>query len=45
MNDNKKLPKFVKTYVNFGKQIKKILKEFSKEVKTKKFPSKKYTYH
>ena len=45
MNDNKKLPKFVKTYANFGKQIKKILKEFSKEVKTKKFPSKKYTYH
>ena len=44
INDQKKLPRFVKTYINFGKETKKILKKFSKEVKSKKFPSRKYTY-
>ena len=41
---NNNLPKFVKTYINFGKQAKKVIKKFSQEVKNKKFPNKKYTY-
>ena len=41
---NNDLPKFVKTYINFGKQAKKVIKKFSQEVKNKKFPNKKYTY-
>ena len=44
--DNKqKLPKFVKKYMNFEQLAKKAVKNFSKDVKSKKFPNKKYTYN
>tara|TARA_B100001057_G_scaffold501150_1_gene621111 strand:- start:4186 stop:4974 length:789 start_codon:yes stop_codon:yes gene_type:complete len=37
-------PKFVKKYMNFEKQARKAIGRFSKEVKLRKFPSKKYSY-
>ncbi len=44
INDSQKLPKFVKKYMNFDQQAKKAIGKFSKEVKLRKFPNKKYTY-
>ncbi len=41
---NQNLPKFVKNYIDFGKQARNIVKWFNKDVKEKKYPSKKYTY-
>ena len=40
---NKK-PKFIKTYTNIKQNIISAVKRFNKEVKNKKFPSKKYSY-
>ena len=37
-------PKFVKTYTNIERNIISAVKNFTKEVKNKKFPSKKYSY-
>ena len=38
------LPKFVKKYSNLQKEINKSAELFSKEVRSAKFPSKKYSY-
>ncbi len=38
-------PKFVKNYMNFGKDAKKAIKKFNKEIKAGKYPNKKYTYY
>ncbi|MDA9748779.1 3-methyl-2-oxobutanoate hydroxymethyltransferase [Pelagibacteraceae bacterium] len=38
------LPRFVKNYMNFSKLAKEAIKSFNKEVKNKKFPTKKYSY-
>ncbi len=38
-------PRFVKRYMNFDKQAKTAVKKFTKDVKRKKFPSKKNSYH
>ena len=40
-----KLPKFVKNYMNFEMLAKKAVKDFTKDVKRKKFPNKKFTYN
>ena len=37
-------PKFIKTYTNIEKNISDAVKNFIKDVKSKKFPSKKYSY-
>ncbi len=37
-------PKFIKTYTNIEKNIISAVKNFTKEVKNKKFPSKRYSY-
>ena len=37
-------PKFIKTYTNIEKNIINAVKNFTKEVKNKKFPSKKHSY-
>ena len=44
IDDNIKMPKFVKNYLNFAKIAKKAVKNFDKEVKMTKFPSNKYSY-
>jgi len=44
LNSKNKKPKFVKKYTNIEKIILEAVKNFSKEVKNKKFPSKKYSY-
>ena len=44
INNNQKYPKFVKNYMNFENLAKKVIKNFSVDVKTKKFPSKKNSY-
>ena len=44
MDANQYMPRFVKNYLNFNNLAKKAVKRFSKEVKLKKFPNKKYTY-
>ena len=41
----KKKPKFVKKFLDFEKLLKNAVKKFSQEVREKKFPSKKYSYH
>ena len=43
-NSKQKKPKFVKKYINVEKIIAKAVNKFVKEVKLKKFPSKKYSY-
>jgi len=45
IDNQKHSPKFLKKYFNFNKLAKKAIKKFSKEVKEKKFPSKKYSYN
>ena len=45
LDTKQKLPKFVKKYMNFEQLAKKAVKNFSKDVKNKKFPNKKYTYN
>ena len=37
-------PKFVKKYSNLGSIIDESVKQFSKDVKSRKFPTKKYSY-
>ena len=44
LDAKKQKPKFVKKYANIEKIINYAVKKFSKEVKSKKFPSKKNTY-
>ena len=44
LDSNNKKPKFIKSYINLEKKIIKAINNFSKEVKNKKFPSKKYSY-
>ena len=44
IDDNQHSPKFVKKYMNFALEAKKVTKKFNKDVKEGKFPSKKYTY-
>ena len=44
IDDNIKVPRFVKNYLNFAKIAKKAVKNFDKEVKMSKFPSNKYSY-
>ncbi len=44
LNSTSKKPKFIKSYINLEKNIIKAVNNFSKEVKSKKFPSKKYSY-
>ena len=44
MDKNDHKPKFVKKYMNFENLAKLAIKNFSSDVKQKKFPSKKYTY-
>jgi 3-methyl-2-oxobutanoate hydroxymethyltransferase len=44
LGSNKKKPKFIKTYTNIENNIIKAVNNFVKEVKRKKFPSKKYSY-
>ncbi len=44
LDSNIKKPKFIKNYINIKKNIIKAVNSFDKEVKNKKFPSKKYTY-
>ncbi len=44
LNSNTNKPKFIKTYTNIEKNIIRAVKNFTKEVKNKKFPSKKQSY-
>ena len=44
IDNGQSAPKFVKKYMNFEKQAKKAVRKFSEEVKSKKFPNKKFTY-
>ncbi len=44
LNTNIKKPKFIKSYTNIEKNIIKAVNSYTKEVKNKKFPSKKYSY-
>ena len=44
LDSNNNKPKFIKTYVNIEKNIISAVKNFTKDVKNKKFPSKKYSY-
>ncbi len=44
LNSTSKKPKFIKNYGNLEKYIIKAVKNFTQEVKNKKFPSKKYSY-
>ena len=37
-------PKFIKTYTHIEENITNAVKNFTKDVKNKKFPSKKYSY-
>ena len=43
-NSKIKKPKFIKNYTNIEKNINKAIKNFVKDVKSKNFPSKKYSY-
>tara|TARA_B100000963_G_scaffold352323_1_gene365331 strand:- start:630 stop:1415 length:786 start_codon:yes stop_codon:yes gene_type:complete len=45
LNINNKKPKFVKNFLNFNKIAIKAIKKYNREVKFKKFPSKKFTYN
>ena len=40
----KKVPKFVKKYSNLRSYIKKAVKQYSKDIRNKKFPTKKNIY-
>ena len=44
LDSNNFKPKFIKTYININKDIINAVKNFTEEVKNKKFPSKKYSY-
>ena len=44
LNSSSDKPKFMKIYVNIEKNIIKAVKNFTQDVKNKKFPSKKYSY-
>ena len=41
---NSRKPKFIKTYTNLEKNITKAVNDFVIDVRTKKFPTKKYSY-
>jgi len=44
LNTSNHKPKFIKTYINIEKKISNAVKNFTKDVRNKKFPSKKYSY-
>ena len=44
LNSSKHKPKFIKTYTHIEENIINAVKNFTKDVKSKKFPSKKYSY-
>ena len=44
LSPNFNKPKFVKTYKNLSINVRKAIKEYSKDVRFKKFPNKKYSY-
>ena len=44
LDANNYKPKFIKTYIHINKHIINAVKSFTKDVKNKKFPSKKYSY-
>ncbi len=44
MDKNQHMPKFVKSYLDFESMALKAIKNFSREVKEKKFPNKNYSY-
>ena len=44
LNSNNYKPKFIKTYTHIEENIINAVKNFTKDVKSKKFPSKKYSY-
>ena len=44
-DSTEKKPKFVKNYLNIQKLISNAVTKYTKEVKSKKFPSKKYSYN
>tara|TARA_B100001287_G_C22647596_1_gene513530 strand:+ start:555 stop:1346 length:792 start_codon:yes stop_codon:yes gene_type:complete len=44
LSNNEKKPKFVKKYIDLKKLLKKAARDFKKDVKLKKFPSKRYSY-
>ena len=41
----KKVPKFVKKYLNLRGHIKKAVKQYAKDIRNKKFPTKKNCYY
>ncbi len=45
LSTNDKKPRFVKNYLNFNKIANNVVKKYNREVKLKKFPSKKFTYN
>ncbi len=45
IDNSHKSPKFVKKYMNFEYLAKKAIKKFDKDIKSRKFPSKKYSYN
>ena len=45
LDSNNKKPRFIKTYANIERDIIKAINKFVKEVKNKKFPSKKNSYY
>ena len=44
MENEKKMPRFIKTYGNIHKEIEKSVKQFTKDIINKKFPKKINTY-
>ncbi len=44
LTQNQRLPKFVKNYLNFSYLLKKAIKNYSNDVKLRKFPSHKHSY-
>ena len=44
LDSNNYKPKFIKTYIDVNKDVVNAVKSFVKDVKNKKFPSKKYSY-
>ena len=44
LDSNSYKPKFIKTYTNIRVNIINAVKKFTKDVKNKKFPTKKYSY-
>tara|TARA_Y100001970_G_C14152361_1_gene813466 strand:+ start:439 stop:1230 length:792 start_codon:yes stop_codon:yes gene_type:complete len=45
VDENQSYPRFVKNYMNFGKDARKAVNKFNREIKGGKYPNKKYTYY